>query len=848
MKTLKKLLFAALATIGIMFASQAEPVLGEKTPISGGWTRTIADENGTAIVNVYTNTATSGYSFEVPERVTEIDYLIVGGGGSGAGGTGYKYGGGGGAGGVLTNIVPFAVAPKATLIIKVGKGGVSAATGRVGVNGSPSSITADAFTLEALGGGGGGGNKSYVAKDGGCGGGGGGTGGSPAGKAIEDANGNLQGFDGGATTSTSGERAGSGGGGAGDKGGNGGSTSSTTGVGGKGILCDITGESLWYAGGGGGGSSSQAVAGGLGGGGNGGYGSSTLAKSKGVPGEPGTGGGGGGGGAYQNSGPTGAQGGSGVVAIRYMSKVESQFVWDQSKCNVFAYRGDVDITTAGFVNSNALVTVTSIPNPTFGYASIPDGWAEGEDGTITKTFSASEDFVLSVPDPEKTGGGELVSVDLVEAQNATKLATVGGEPLTVTMVEKDTEIVVVAIPNAYYEYAVIPDDWSAGEEGTITRTYVAASDTTITIPEPAPIMVQINVQGLENTTFVIKTNEEEIANGSYVQEGTAVTVVVTPQGIYEYSAAPEGWTKNADGTIVCERVAESGMDMIVVPSEKFRKQQVALSFVVNGVSYVATNIIDDAEVKTGSKVDVDAQIAIVAKPYSEVYVFGDVLPEGWSHTEDGAIAGTFAAAATITIPTAAWAPTDGELIENGGFEFFDRDTGYTPAYGFPTSMLNWKGDGTLESQGYRGYGLWKKGDKGKDSRATAEGSAHGGTYAGCAFSRDGLKDEVLTASFTTPENSKAKSEYQLEYWTKRFMTDKGQSLAVSVLKGSSTVTNLVVETPTTSWRKDTHVVTGLEPNTAYKIKFALTANNTSFAIDDVSLKMVQKKGLAIMLY
>lgn len=848
MKTLKKLLFAALATIGFSFAAQAEPILGEPTPIDGGWTRTITDASGTAIVNVYTNISTKGYTFTVPDNVFAIDYLVVGGGGAGgSSGTATGGGGGGGGGGVVSNIAPCSVVTGSALTITVGAGGTVGTS--VGGDGGTSKILDGGAEIVAARGGGGGAGGSKAASSTGANGGGGNPSKTTGGTGVGPAGDNVGGYNGG--KGNSGNNAKTGGGGAGA--GHGGYAPVTSGTkhagnGGEGVYSGITGEIICYGGGGGGGkgsTGSNTYAAGLGGDGGGGAGGTSLA---GYAGTDGLGGGGGGNGNSTSSSAKGGKGGSGVVVIRYTPMVAFGLSWDSSTCGVKAFCGEEDVTEATMVPTNAVVVVTAYPNPTFEYTTIPEGWEVGENGTIVKTRTWSADYTLEVPSPEKTGGGELVSVDFIEAQNATKLATVGGEPLTVTMVEKDTEIVVVAIPNAYYEYAVIPDDWSAGEEGTITRTYVAASDTTITIPEPAPIMVQINVQGLENTTFVIKTNEEEIANGSYVQEGTAVTVVVTPQGIYEYSAAPEGWTKNADGTIVCERMAERAMEPIVVPSENLRKKQVAVKFVARGASYVATNLVKNVQITSGDKVNVDATIAIVAKPYSGEYSFDAVLPEGWSFGENGAIVGEVVAASSIEIPTATWTPIDGELIENGGFEYLDASE-YSCAKGFPASLAgSWGGYCSGSMIQSNCYGLWKKGGN-VDNSWTVWGSPHGGTYAAGATA-DGASTAYITVTFTTPSQSRLSSEYKFNFYAKawRDTSMRKASIKVVLKKGNAEVQTLDGDSLDGSWRLFEYTLTNLEKNTKYTLQFLPREASRSFAIDDVSLKMVQKKGLAIMFY
>ncbi|MDZ7583788.1 MAG: IPTL-CTERM sorting domain-containing protein [Thiobacillus sp.] len=246
-------------------------------------------------------------TFTAPTGVTEVEYLVVGGGGSGGSGLndGVKGTGGGGAGGFRTGHV--SVTPGQPYTVTVGTGGVAvdnANTGR-GVNGG-----ASVFGSVSAAGGGGGGNFSTSGAAGGSGGGAGGrdnkAGGSGNTPAVSPSQGNTGGRS--STSGTTGEAGGGGGGGAGATGANGGTTSG--GAGGQGLSSRITNALTWYAGGGGGaGSSTTAGSGGIGGGGGG----ATSLGASGSPGVANTGGGGGG--VRQNA--MGGSGGSGIVVVRY---------------------------------------------------------------------------------------------------------------------------------------------------------------------------------------------------------------------------------------------------------------------------------------------------------------------------------------------------------------------------------------------------------------------------------------------------------------------------------------------------------------------------------------------------
>ena len=259
-------------------------------------------ENNHRRIHVFTQSGT----FEVTQSGF-VDILVVGGGGSG--GTGV--GGGGGGGGVVW---------KKGVALAVGSHDVS-----VGAGGIPADYVSDLETPNGTNGGnssldeivayGGGAGASWAKKSGAAGGSGGGACGGGAGASgIEG-----QGCAGGA----SGQRSSSGGGGAGGPGGDGGTGGNgvqkpASAVGGAGLACDITGETVRYGGGGGGGGGDGGACPGSSGTDGGGDGTDYNGGAGG-DGLDGLGAGGGGSGyalPTANSKP-GGRGGSGVVIVAY---------------------------------------------------------------------------------------------------------------------------------------------------------------------------------------------------------------------------------------------------------------------------------------------------------------------------------------------------------------------------------------------------------------------------------------------------------------------------------------------------------------------------------------------------
>jgi hypothetical protein len=239
--------------------------------------------------------------FFTPATALSCDVLVVAGGGGG----GMQHGGGGGAGGVLA-FASQSVGTSAQTVTVGGGGARSTSDSARGSNGTNSSF---ASLTASVGGGGGGSRFAESGSTGGSGGGGGYTG---AGGSATSGQGNA-----GAT----GNGSGGGGGGAGAVGGNLGGGAGTTSVTNWGALTTALsttglGVSNYLAGGGGGGGwTTTGGTGGSGGGGNGGF-----------PGQPTAGtantGSGGGGGYYDGTSPTnyyGANGGAGLVIVRYLA-------------------------------------------------------------------------------------------------------------------------------------------------------------------------------------------------------------------------------------------------------------------------------------------------------------------------------------------------------------------------------------------------------------------------------------------------------------------------------------------------------------------------------------------------
>ena len=324
---------------------------GEMTRVGDDWIhyfRVGFDEQGVI---------TNAYVFTPPSYANSVRALVVGGGGPG----GYYAGGGGGAGGYYYNEA-LGVTPGAEYSILVGAGGTAATSATAyGSNGGNSSIVGGTVNVVMLGGGAGGNgklNNQTATLAGQNGGSGGGTAwaGSATGSGTEG-----QGHNGGDVPAGQYQQnLAAGGGGAAAVGGSiefsDKEATKGSGVGGNGRSCDITGESLHYAGGGSGGAKAvststgtgTAGAGGNGGGGTGGQWNEVEGSQYATAGADGFGGGGGGGSTRSVDSYQGGNGGDGIVIIRYAAQGDGTDVAAPAIALESLDRAPSGLTTVGY--------------------------------------------------------------------------------------------------------------------------------------------------------------------------------------------------------------------------------------------------------------------------------------------------------------------------------------------------------------------------------------------------------------------------------------------------------------------------------------------------------------------
>lgn len=368
--------------------------------------------------------------FKMPAPSTRALALVVAGGGGGGGGL---QGGGGGAGGFLettTSLVSGGIYP-----ITVGVGGVGSGGYTYRATTPSNGLNSSAFGMTAIGGGYGGSeyvtpNEHFPAASGGSGGGGtwGNTSSYYAGKNGTTGQGNKGGDN---LTQCC---IGAGGGGAGGVGTN--TTSTTGGSGGVGKLSLITGT---YLAGGGGGAFRDSDAGGIGGAGGGGASATSRSAATHKTGGAQAGGaatGGGGGGSLRNTSNTdgfGANGGSGIVAIRWITAIKPTYTAPKI---AYLNAGMTETFTTNVAQDSSTVSLTR----TFRWESSTTG-VNGTYSVIKQGTGANNAFFAWVPTNTSTSGSTYAyrvvitdsdSSGLFIVDTSTPVWAIINQPLNVT--------------------------------------------------------------------------------------------------------------------------------------------------------------------------------------------------------------------------------------------------------------------------------------------------------------------------------------------------------------------------------------------------------------------------------
>ena len=523
----------------------------DAAPAQGG-DYVLALDNGDGSTDYVHVFLTAGEATFTTENDLTARVVAIGGGGGGGGpGTfaGYKYygGGGGGAGALVEQFGLSLVA--GTYGITIGAGGVGRGLwGEVGYgeNGGMTSLASgETILLSAAGGGGGGSNLSAGnGRDGACGGGAGGHG---ADVEVAYAGGEAASGQDGGSAPVCDYCCGAGGGGMDGQGDDG--SGKGSGDGGKGVVCDITGHLVYYAGGGAGGSVDKTRAGGVGGFGGGGSSFPGVEKIDGV--KPGDGvgglGGGGAGSSYPNN--LGGNGGSGAVIIRYTvggtgprkAKVPTGKTLTYTGAEQTGVETQPGSTLSGDFKATNADEYTAIATLVDGYE-----WADG-------VTDAAREIKLSIAKATPTISGTLVMPGWKEGETASEpsgLATDFGEVVYAYYSDASctTAIAKPTTAGAYYVRGEVAGtaNWnaavSAAKAFTITE---AGGDEPIVPPSGDELAETFAFRNVYGSRMVLQ-REMPIRLAGTADAGKKLTVAMTDEkGVVVNSAVV---TANADGT------------------------------------------------------------------------------------------------------------------------------------------------------------------------------------------------------------------------------------------------------------------------------------------------------------
>ena len=425
--------------------------------------------------------------WKVPTGVSRVTAVVVAGGGGGGGGLN---GGGGGAGGFIETTT--SVSAGSWYPITVGAGGLGALTGNDALNAPSNGGNSSAFSLTAIGGGKGSAEFNspyahYAAASGGSGGGGswGNNSANYTGRAGTAGQGNAGGNS-GALTDT---YAGAGGGGAGAVGGN--ATTSQGGNGGAGAYSNVL--SSYLAGGGGGsrrtgtGASGFGGSGGTGGGGAGASGNAAPNATNGPQSGLANTGGGGGAGVYQNASTEGkgAQGGSGVIALR----------WITAKAPVYTKPSNAYLNvgmTETFTTNVAQDSATAVLTRTFKWESSTTG--TGGVYSLIKQGTGSSNASFSwVPSDTSTSGSNFVY----------RLTVTDSDTMGLFITDSSTAFAIINRPLNVAGVSTIPKAINIANSETFTITLGTPTYRALLSPTIAGITLDTSTAGFA----VIKISE-----------------------------------------------------------------------------------------------------------------------------------------------------------------------------------------------------------------------------------------------------------------------------------------------------------------------------------------------------
>jgi len=461
---------------------------------------------------LFTNTATTQWT--ALSNQNEVEYLVVGGGGGG--GTGYDNAGGGGGGAGMVRTGFLNVIPGQSYTVTVGAGGAGGPDTRTNTSGNPGSNSVFG-SITSLGGGAGLGSR---------------IGGNPG----------MQ-QNGISTAPTGG--AGNGGGKDGDGGGGAGGSSTdlygnSPGVGGIGVLSDITGASVTY-----------------GIGGNGGYNGGPVNGANGVAN---TGNGGGGGSSPSSNSASGGSGGSGVVIIKPVNNfVSITAISNQTYTGIAITVSPIVTFDGSTLSENTDFTVSYTNNTNVGTASLTLTGIGNFTGSKTVSFAITKaEPTISFIDLIKTYGESDFNLTATSSSTGAftysitdqNVATVTGS--TTTIVGLGTTIVTVnQAADANYNTATATMTLTVSQADIVNTSITAIPDQTYT-----GSAITISPTVTFNGSTVTETTDYTVSFTDNTNAGTA-SMTITGTGNFTGTKTVSFTIVKADPTITFSDVTKT---------------------------------------------------------------------------------------------------------------------------------------------------------------------------------------------------------------------------------------------------------------------------------------------------
>ena len=195
------------------------------------------------------------------------------------------------------------------------------------------------------------------------------------------------------------------------------------------------------------------------------------------------------------------------------------------------------------VEYGATVTVTAEATEGYEYATAPEGWTLTE-GVLSIETNVTAAVELAAPVPTAKTATVTITIEGNDWQLASYGATDGnnqevsfsGNSATVNV---GTTITIEATPNTGYEYATVPTGWTAGQNGTITKTITVDDNVSLEIPAPTATTIAIEPGAQGATTYTTEADAAAVTNNVTVAVPAAVTAAGVDATAYKANFEPK---------------------------------------------------------------------------------------------------------------------------------------------------------------------------------------------------------------------------------------------------------------------------------------------------------------------